>query len=69
MHDIIEFIQNNWAFLLVFSVIVLLVWSVMKISKRNDDGKFEQDDDEQNIKSKETIVRYNGWGIPENHEN
>lgn len=45
----IEFIQNNWAWLLVLSFIILLVYSIMKVSKRNDDDKWEQEDEDDNV--------------------
>lgn len=41
-----EFFQNNWAWLLVASFIILLVYSIMRISKRNDDGKWENEDED-----------------------
>ena len=41
-----EFLNDNWAWLLVASFVVLLAYSVMKISTRNDEGKWEQDDED-----------------------
>ena len=41
----IDFIKNNWAFLLVVCFIIFLVWAVMRASKRSD-SEFVDDLDE-----------------------
>ncbi len=45
----LEFLNDNWAWLLVASFIILLVYSIMKISKRNDNDIWEQEDEDDNI--------------------
>ena len=50
-----EFLNDNWAWLLVASFVVLLAYSVMKISTRNDEGKWEQDDEDSSHVSGDII--------------
>lgn len=44
-----EFLTDNWPFILVATFIIILVWSVMKVSKRDDNDKWEQEDEDDNI--------------------
>ena len=61
-----EFLNDNWAWLLVASFVVLLAYSVMKISTRNDEGKWEQEDEDNPVSGDIIDLTFTDGGVEDN---
>ncbi len=57
----LDFIKDNWIWLLVAAFILMLVLTVMRASKRKDSDIADSQEDEDN---KVEPIEYDNWGHP-----